>query len=53
MPVRVGVIGAGFAGTMHARSLLGLDGVTVVAIAEATPGSAVTKRAVGIAELPA
>ena len=38
--MRVGVIGAGFAGTMHARSLLGLDDVTVLAIAAAIPEEA-------------
>ena len=33
MPLGVGVIGAGFAGAMHARSALGLDDVRVVAVA--------------------
>ena len=38
--LRVGVIGAGFAGTMHARSAQGLDGVTVTAVAAITPEEA-------------
>jgi len=33
VPLGVGVIGAGFAGAMHARSALGLDDVRVVAVA--------------------
>jgi predicted dehydrogenase len=33
MPLRIGVLGAGFAGSMHARSALGLEGVQVVAVA--------------------
>lgn len=33
MPLRVGVLGAGFAGAMHARSALRIDGVRVVAVA--------------------
>lgn len=33
MTVRIGVIGAGFAGGTHARACLGIDGVTVAAIA--------------------
>lgn len=32
MNVRIGVIGAGFAGGTHARACLGIDGVTVAAI---------------------
>jgi UDP-N-acetylglucosamine 3-dehydrogenase len=31
--LRIGVLGAGFAGAMHAHSALGLDGVRVVAVA--------------------
>jgi predicted dehydrogenase len=38
--MRVGVIGAGSAGAMHARSLRGLDDAIVVAIAAATPEEA-------------
>src|SRR5205823_12301334 len=38
--LRVGVIGAGFAGAMHARSAHDLDGVRVTAIAAATPEEA-------------
>ena len=38
--MRVGVIGAGFAGAMHAQSLLGINDATVVAIAAATPEEA-------------
>ena len=33
MTTRIGVIGAGFAGGTHARACLGIDGVTVAAIA--------------------
>ena len=33
VPLRVGVLGAGFAGSMHAHSALRIDGVKVVAIA--------------------
>ncbi|HEV8655222.1 MAG TPA: Gfo/Idh/MocA family oxidoreductase [Candidatus Limnocylindria bacterium] len=33
MPLRVGVLGAGFAGAMHAHSALGLEDVQVVAVA--------------------
>ena len=33
MTMRIGVIGAGFAGGTHARACLGIDGVTVAAIA--------------------
>ena len=40
MTLRVGVIGAGFAGGMHARSAHELDGVRVTAIAAATPEEA-------------
>ena len=36
MTLRVGVLGAGFAGAMHARSALGIDGVAVTAVAAAT-----------------
>jgi len=32
VPLRIGVLGAGFAGAMHARSALRLDGVQVVAV---------------------
>jgi predicted dehydrogenase len=38
--VRIGVIGAGFAGGMHARSLRDLPGAAVVAIAAETPEEA-------------
>ena len=38
--LRIGVIGTGFAGAMHARSARDLDGVTVTAIAAATPEEA-------------
>ena len=40
MPLRIGVLGAGFAGAMHAHSTLGLDDVRVVAVAAATPEEA-------------
>jgi predicted dehydrogenase len=40
MPLRIGVIGTGFAGAMHARSAQGLDDVRVTAIAAATPEEA-------------
>src|SRR5881628_3655858 len=33
VPLRVGVLGAGFAGAMHAHSAMGLDDVQVVAVA--------------------
>jgi UDP-N-acetylglucosamine 3-dehydrogenase len=33
MPLRIGVLGAGFAGSMHAHSALGIAGVQVVAVA--------------------
>lgn len=33
MPLRVGVLGAGFAGAMHAHSAMRIDGVQVVAVA--------------------
>ena len=33
MPLRVGVLGVGFAGAMHARSALAIDGAQVVAVA--------------------
>src|SRR4026208_2174412 len=33
MPLRVGVLGTGFAGSMHARSALAIDGAEVVAVA--------------------
>ena len=38
--MRIGVIGTGFAGAMHARSAQGLDDVRVTAIAAATPEEA-------------
>src|SRR5438105_13042716 len=38
--LRIGVIGTGFAGAMHARSARDLDGVTVPAIAGAPPEEA-------------
>jgi UDP-N-acetylglucosamine 3-dehydrogenase len=38
--LRVGVIGAGFAGAMHARSAQGLEDVTVTAVAAITPEEA-------------
>src|SRR2546428_560388 len=40
VPLRVGVLGAGFAGAMHAHSALGLDDVRVVAIAALPLGEA-------------
>jgi predicted dehydrogenase len=36
MPLRIGILGTGFAGAMHARSARGLSDVSVVAIAAAT-----------------
>jgi len=33
MPLRIGVLGTGFAGSMHAHSALAIDGVQVVAVA--------------------
>jgi predicted dehydrogenase len=33
VPLRVGVLGAGFAGAMHARSAMRIDGVQIVAVA--------------------
>jgi UDP-N-acetylglucosamine 3-dehydrogenase len=33
MPVRIGVLGTGFAGSMHAHSALAIDGAQVVAVA--------------------
>ncbi|MDP9281822.1 MAG: Gfo/Idh/MocA family oxidoreductase [Chloroflexota bacterium] len=33
MPLRIGVLGTGFAGSMHARSALAIDGAQVVAVA--------------------
>src|SRR5947199_2728316 len=38
--MRIGVIGTGFAGAMHARSAQGLDDVRVTAMAQATPEEA-------------
>lgn len=38
--LRIGILGAGFAGAMHAHSALGLDGVQVIAVAAATPEEA-------------
>src|SRR5438093_4264340 len=40
VPLRVGVLGAGFAGAMHAHSALGLDDVRIVAIAALPLGEA-------------
>ena len=33
MPLRIGVLGTGFAGSMHAHSALAIDGAQVVAVA--------------------
>jgi predicted dehydrogenase len=40
VPLRIGVLGAGFAGSMHAHSALEIDGVQVVAVAAETPEEA-------------
>jgi predicted dehydrogenase len=40
VPLRIGVLGAGFAGAMHAHSALALGGAQVVAVAAATPEEA-------------
>ena len=40
MPLRIGVIGTGFAGSTHARACIGLPGVQLTAIAAATVAEA-------------
>jgi predicted dehydrogenase len=40
VPIRIGVLGAGFAGSMHAHSALAIDGAQVVAVAAETPEEA-------------
>jgi predicted dehydrogenase len=40
VPLRIGVLGAGFAGSMHAHSALAIEGAQVVAVAAETPEEA-------------